>query len=460
MSRLSAPRSRRKKDPVPTLELELRGAVGRLCDTFQSGSLPPECLLVGAAGTGKTWGILTLLHLLSLERAGLRFLLCRKTRESLTESVLVTYEQEVLPLTGHQSIAERVKRRVRQSYTYPNGTEWIVGGLDKPSKVLSTSYDLIFVNEAIEFEKDAWETLQSRIGRPERSHGLNALIGDTNPGDPSHWLKARCADGTCLEWVSYHRDNPALHDGRAWTEQGLAYLARLRRLTGARRKRLYEGLWAAGAGVWFETFGDAHVSTAAEFDPRWPVTLCVDSGVHTGAVWFQVRDGPDGPMVTVFGDFYAHDVHAFAVARLILARCRELYGSDRFDRGVTDPTGSARNPIGPSVLAEYERAGLRGLYHWPSFPGSVVDGLRLIESFVCEDPPSLLVHPRCVNLINSFANYRRKKRGGQYLDVPEDENHPYEECMDALRGGLQDRFPSGRRPRPQLYQRSAASMMY
>jgi hypothetical protein len=446
--------------PSPTrLRVELRGAAGRLMDALEGGSLPPEVLCVGAAGTGKTFGILLLLHLLSLRRGGLRILLCRKTRESLTESVLVTLEQEVLPLTGHAYLAEGVKRRVRQSYRYPNGTEWIVGGLDRPSKVLSTSFDLVFANEAIELDMDAWETLQSRIGRPDRSHRLNGLIGDTNPGDPSHWLKARCDDGTCLEWTSTHRDNPALHTGRDWTEKGLAYRTRLRRLTGTRRKRLFEGLWAAGEGVWFSTFGDAHVSTAAEFNPALPVTLCVDSGCDTAAVWFQVRDAAEGPLVTVFGDFHARDVPAFAVAQAILARGRAL-GVQRWDRGVTDPAGGARNPIGPSVIAEYERAGLKGLYRWPSFPGSVLDGLRLVEAFVCEDPPSLLVHPRCEHLLSAFANYKRAKRGGQYVDMPEPEAHPYEDLMDALRGGLQDRFPSGRRPAPNLRSVPASHFLY
>ena len=45
---------------------------------------------------------------------------------------------------------------MRQAYHYPNGSEVVVGGLDKPSKVMSTEYDLVYVQEAIElFENDA-----------------------------------------------------------------------------------------------------------------------------------------------------------------------------------------------------------------------------------------------------------------------------------------------------------------
>lgn len=434
----------------PSREVELRGAVAKLAHWFEVGRVPPEVLVCGAAGTGKTWGFLLALHVFSRKRPNLRILICRKTREALTESVLVTYEQEILPLTGQAHIAEGIKRRVRQSYVYPNKTEWIVGGLDKPSKVLSTSYDLAFVNESTELEEADWETLQSRIGRPDRAHPLNCLIGDTNPGDPSHWLRRRCREGRCVELTSYHKDNPGLHDGKDWTPAGASYLARLARLTGTRRKRLLEGLWAAGEGQWFEAFGDAHVSADAEFRSGFPVHLAVDCGVHTAAVWFQVdRRDPAEPRVNVFGDYYAFNLPAVSAAEAIRARGVELCGG-RYDRGSVDPAGRSATAVGPTVLGEYERAGLRGLNGWPSYPGSVADGLGLVESFVSLSPPSLTVHPRCRALVDAFANYRRAKRGGQWIDRPEDPQHPHEDVMDALRGGLMAEFPEGRKPQPQL----------
>jgi hypothetical protein len=94
-------------------------------------------------------------------------------------------------------------------------------------------------------------------------------------------------------WKTRHQANPLLYDGRQWTDAGEAYLASLDRLRGTRRKRLLEGVWAAGEGQWFDAFGDQHVSDRAEFDRSLPVHLAVDSGVHTGAVWFQVR-GDEG----------------------------------------------------------------------------------------------------------------------------------------------------------------------
>lgn len=400
------------------------------------GVPPSEILLVGPAGTGKTWGILTLFHLFSLQRPNMRVLVARKTRESLTESVLVTYEREVLPMTGHSFIAEGITRKIRSVYRYPNGTEWIIGGLDKPTKLLSTSYDIGFCNEAIECNISDWETLQSRIGRPDSVLNWNFLLGDTNPGDSSHWLLKRGEAGLLEIWDTVHRDNPALWQGTGWTERGRRYIERLRRLTGSRRQRLLDGKWVAGEGAWFESFiseGDnSHVSETAEYNPKLDVFLAVDSGVHAGAVWFQVDDSGREPIVNVFGDLYTFQRPAYEQAREVLARSAAICGG-RVDYGITDPAYSHSTAVGPTVIGEYERAGLK-LDPW--LQSSVLDGLALIESLVSIYPSRIRVHPRCTHLIQAFGNYVRKQNKGQWIDRPEDPQHPYEDMIDALRGGL------------------------
>jgi hypothetical protein len=431
-------------DPSRSIPVDIR-----LKNAIETGTLPQQLMLDSAAGTGKTWGILRFLHCIAADYPNLRILICRQTRASLTESVMVTFEQEVLRDDSSQSIAFRSSRRNRQSYNYPESESTIVlGGLDRPDRILSTAWDIIYVNECIEIAEEAWDALWARLNRPGRPAWLGYLIGDTNPGDPSHWLKQRADAGDVGRWPIGHEANPALHDGLGWTEEGKRYLEGLGRLRGTRRKRFLEGIWAAGAGQWFETFTDAHVSPKAAFHPAYKVHLAVDSGVHTGAVWFQVREGQGEPIVTVFGDYYAFNRPAHDAAIEIIDKSRALCGG-RIDRGTTDPAGKASSAVGPTVLGEYQRAGLK-LDLWPSFPGSVIDGLSLVDSFVSVDPPGLLVHPSCTHLIEAFANYKRAKRQGQFIDRPEDPMHPYEEMMDALRGGLQDKFPEGRKLPPGL----------
>lgn len=418
---------------------------------------PREILFDGPAGTGKTFGILLAIHLWLLRNPRARVLIARAARASLSESVLVTYEQDVLPITGHEWIAGGASRRVRQNYVYPNGSEIVVAGLDRASKVLSSAYDLVFVNEAVEMAlPDQWETLLSRQRRPGRPVKVGMLLGDTNPADPSHWLKKRCESGECAMWSTRHEDNPALHDGGRWTEAGRDYIAQLDALTGTRRKRLRFGLWAAGEGAWFgETFDhDRHVSEDAEYDPAHETFLAVDTGVHAGAVFFQRVPSENGPAIHVFDDHYSYDVPAHDVAKLLLPRMP--CGAGRFT-GLADPAGGARTGFGTTHIAEYERAGVK-LRPWLKFPGCVVSGLNLVESFLGGDPPGLVVHPRCERLIAAFGNYMRKRRNEQWVDEPEDPQHPHEDVMDPLRSALLDLYPEGRRPAPKLNRVKAGSL--
>jgi len=207
-------------------------------------------------------------------------------------------------------------------------------------------------------------------------------------------------------------------------------------------------------GVWFPSFDAAtHVADSAEYDPALPVRVAIDSGVFTGAVFFQVKAtySPEGPIdeVHVFADYLAEGLSAESNARAIIELARTRCNG-RIDVASTDPAGGSRNPVGPTVIAEYERAGLRPLRRWPL--ASVADGLALVESFACpaDGRPRLTIHPRCEALTRGMRNYRRAKRGGQWQDYPEDPQHPHEDLVDALRGGLRDAFPEGRTPRPTL----------
>ena len=421
----------------------------RLKRGLESGTLPRDLLICGPAGTGKTYGILSILHTLCRDYPGLRVLVARQMRASLTESVLADFEDYILPADGYERLSLGERRDHRAAYRYPNRSRMVLGGLDKPDRVLSTAWDFVYINEAIEAQENAWEILSSRMNRPGRSRRFGFLLGDTNPGDPQHWLKARADKGLTGYWYTSHAANPELRDADGWTPAWHAYKATLDRLTGIRRKRLLEGLWAAGEGQWFATFdATAHVGEDAEYDRTLPVHLAVDTGVHTGAVWFQVRGEGEDSRVTVFGDYYSYNVPAYENAKAIAEASRQRC-ENRVDVGRMDPSGNADNGTGLVIGGEFKRAGLR-LQPWPKFPGCVASGLALVESFVAVDPPRLRIHPRCRHLIDAFANYRRKKRGGQWIDEPEDPQHPHEELIDALRSGLLDKWPEGRVTPPKL----------
>jgi hypothetical protein len=224
----------------------------------------------------------------------------------------------------------------------------------------------------------------------------------------------------------------------------------------------YLCLGPKAGGVWFTMFDEqVHVTPSAEFHPHFPVHLSVDSGVYTGAVWFQLRPRNDGRgvRVTVFADYLSEGLSAESSATQIHRRSEVLCGIGwKRARVSTDPSGKDRTAIGPTVRGEYLRAGLtgrNGLESWPD--GKKADGLQLVEALLksADDTVSLTIHPRCRELIQALQCYTRAKRGTQWLDYAKDPQHPYEDLIDPLCGGLKLEFPESRMPAPNLHHVSA-----
>lgn len=251
-----------------------------------------EFILCGPAGTGKTLAALHKVHLCSLKYPGMRSLMVRKTRESLTQSALVSFNRKVQPqLNGayfhHQD----------QEYRYPSGSVVIVGGLDKPTKVMSSEYDLIYVVEATELEEEDYEALTTRLR--DGVMGYRQLIGDCNPDAPTHWLRQRAnraeAAGKPIMHNTRHEDNPALWDGDDWTELGREYMATLDDLSGVRYLRFRKGIWAAAEGLVYDGWDSAvHVIPRTGIHRGWPRYWVVDFGYTNPFVWQAWARDPDG----------------------------------------------------------------------------------------------------------------------------------------------------------------------
>jgi PBSX family phage terminase large subunit len=254
-----------------------------------------EVLLCGPAGTGKSRGILEYLDDLCWEYPGIRILFVRKTRNSLTESALYTWEEFVVP--AGSPILDGPQRLNRSGYHYPDGSEIILGGLDKPRKLFSTEFDIVYIQEATEVTINDWESLLRCL----RHHKLpwQQLIADCNPSFPTHWLKQRCDAGTTTLLPSRHEDNPTLFDAATgqWTKEGQDYLAILDAMTGARKAWLRLGLWSQAEGcVWDMFDAGVHIIDRREIPRTWRRIRVVDFGYTNPFVcqWWAID--PDGRM--------------------------------------------------------------------------------------------------------------------------------------------------------------------
>lgn len=279
--------------PVITLTHRYRPR-GTCAEVFRRRN--DEVLVSGPAGTGKSRACMEKLNYACLLTPKTKALIVRKTAASLGSSALATFEQYVVPelmLTGdvhHHGGSTREP----PGYRYSNGSLVSYGGLDKPSKIMSTEYDLIYVQEATELDIEGWEALTTRLRNGRLS--FQQLVADCNPGPPWHWLKKRAEEGALAMLTSTHEDNPVLFDddGRL-TVSGREYLAKLDALTGVRYLRLRKGLWVAAEGIIYEDF-DPAVHVVEPFDPpqSWARYWSVDFGFKNPFVcqfWAEDEDG-------------------------------------------------------------------------------------------------------------------------------------------------------------------------
>jgi len=339
---------------------------------------------------------------------------------------------------GNQPRFESSKRRV----VWPNGAWAICLSGEEPERARGLNVDTIWADE-LACWKRAEQTWNMAVLALRAGTDCRALITTTPRRVPV--LKRIVGEPTTVRTTDTTFANQA-HLPPEFIGQivGMFEGSRLG------RQEIYAEFLDTAEGVWFACFDPKkHVSETAEFHPAFPVHLAIDCGTsqHTGAVWFQVRQLDQFKhRVTVFGDFLSSGAYSQKNATAIKDRSSGLPSGGRLDLVRVDPAARAETGIGPAAYAEYEKVFGRLLAKWPSH--GVVDGLEFMEALF--ETGCLVVHPRCVHLIEALQNYRRKETGGIVINYPAANQSPHEDMCDALRGGIRDRFPEGNAPKPVL----------
>jgi phage terminase large subunit len=256
---------------------------------------------------------------MALANPGARCLLVRKTQVSLTSTALVTWKRDVIPETLEAGAVEYYggSREEPAQYRYSNGSCVVLGGMDKSTKIMSSEWDVIYVQEATELSEDDWEKLTTRL----RSNMISfqQILGDCNPDRPTHWIKKRCDQGLTVLLESRHEDNPTLYDEDGnLTDSGAPYMAALDRLTGTRRQRLRFGLWVGVEGNIYPEFDSAvHLIDPYPIPDDWNRYWSVDFGFVRAFVCQHWAEAPDGELI-LYREFYGTQRLVSDWANLIL----------------------------------------------------------------------------------------------------------------------------------------------
>lgn len=358
---------------MPTVDYVPRGAALEL---FRRRD--PEVIMAGPAGTGKSIACLNRLHYAALSVPGVRCLILRKWAVTLGATTLNTFEKKVaqVPLSRGEVSWYGGSQREPACYRYPRGSAIVVGGMDKPSKIMSSDYDLIFADELTELSITDWEAAKTRL-----RNGVLAWqqqLGACNPDHPGHWVKQRADAGGSVMLHSRHRDNPAYYrDDGTPTLAGAAYMEKLDGLTGVRRLRLRDGVWAAAEGLVFEDW-DESVHLIEWFKPpeNWTRWWVIDFGYVNPMVVQRWAEDGDGRLYLYREHYFTRKtVDEFALD--VLA-----------DVADPDPSGRRgwrwREPTPRAVICDHDAEGrevfrrVTGLSTRPAKKG-VTDGIQAVQ---------------------------------------------------------------------------------
>lgn len=277
-----------------------------------------QVIVSGPAGTGKSKNILEYLNACAWAWPRTRILMVRKTRESLTNSGVVTLREKVIADEIEAGLITEFGGNKPSSYNYINGSIIVLGGMDKPEKVMSTEWDLIYVQEGIELAETEFEALSSRL----RNYNMpyQQILVDTNPGPPTHWLKQRADKGLSRMINSKHEDNPTLFDPVTgeMTDRGVDYIGTLDSLTGVTFQRLRKGLWVAAEGLIYDEYEpDVHQVNWFPIPEDWPRFWVIDFG-YTNPFNLQCwAEDPDGRLY-MYREIYKTETLVEVHARTIM----------------------------------------------------------------------------------------------------------------------------------------------
>lgn len=428
-------------------------------------------LIEGRRGTAKTSSILKILMRRAVRYPGSRWLLARSTRERLSESVLTTFDKQVLPEFNLPIPIATPQHR--SGYTLPNGSHFIFLALDDPQRSQSLEIDGGDVSEGVEIGTP--DRVTSLAGAM-RFHGVEVpyrqMFIDCNPGNPAHWLNKQgqaagdhlrriktpadykatlkfnespCEDGKIKRIITCMADNPGYFDTEKWelTKNGQEYIDGLGYLTPHIKKRWLEGLWVAPEGGVFPEF-DVETHVVDDFEPPhdWKQCIGLDPGFDHPCACLFFAMAPDGGI-------YIYDEH-YRNGWTIAKHCTEIKGriADRelnILRMYADPQQFWDKTATGSCDKQARDCDMR-FTPWPRTATSGAQGMvesvrQLLVNTGKAKPPYLKVCRRCVSTIEEFQTWSYKRTSNGDLPNGDDayvdsSNH----AMDVIKGVISSGF--------------------
>ena len=350
-------------------------------------------LFHGGARSGKTDTALLWLVKEAAQYPGCRILIARRFLSHARNTIWQLSLRNILKgIAGFRLLESNME------IFHDNGSFIKIDGLDdqeRVDRILGDEYSHIFINEATQTNYETVQTVLTRLS--VNVHGLPArkLLLDCNPKSQRHWLHkwaiqhrnpdtgepiadiSRWAD---LHWIP--EDNPHLPED---------YIETLKALTGAKRRRMLEGVWCDNEGAVYDEF-DEDVHTVDPFDipPQWTHVRGIDFGYTNPFVCLWGAIDPDGRLY-IYRERYLAKVltrdHAIAI-KAVDSSCFKwtVADHDAEERAELEATGIHTKPAKKDV-----RIGI----------DAVKERLKVLP----DGKPRLIIFKNCPETISEFYDY-------------------------------------------------------
>ena len=368
----------------------------------------------GGAGSGKSFSIAQKLIIRCCNEK-IRILVCRRYGSTLRNTCFSLIKD----ILTQWKIIQYVKvKETDFSFTFPNGSQIIMMGLDEETKLLSlNNIGTIWIEEAYEVPQNMVEQLNLRM----RSKNINQqIILSWNPISKSSWLFDFVEINPPADSIKYHStflDNPFL------SKEYIATMEDMKIRNPQKARVYYFGDWGVDAeGLVFQNW------KVEEFDPLELATTglehrcgCDFGFIDPSTIIPSLYDKENGK-IYIYDEFYKSgcqlDTLYEAMVQMNLTKTK-IYMDNAEPRSI-----------------DYFRR--KGINAQPCLKGAGSVNSRI--AFLQNN--QIIIHPKCKNVIMEFENFSYEKtKDGTYKDTF---THQYSHSIDGLGYAYSDIYSRGK----------------
>ncbi|MCE1165155.1 MAG: PBSX family phage terminase large subunit [Bacteroidetes bacterium] len=373
--------------------------IQRYTSVFKQNLLAPTTVVLneGGARSSKSHSICQLFIHKMLSEKNKNFLITRKTLPSLRISAYKMFF-EILSKMNLYNV--KLHNRTNRTYEY-NSNYILFTSLDHPTRIQSTEFNYIWMEEAEEFTFEDFMVLKTRLSGKSNDGKINQLFLTYNPKNENSYINRRVRFHDDVTYIrSTYKDNPFLSESYAKTIESLK----------SQDKKLYS-IYALGEYAEIEGQVYSHIRSTSSFPVTFDETIYgLDFGFNnpTCLLRIGIRDNV----------YYVTEL--IYETKLTTADLIHYLAKHKIKNG--EPIYA--DPSSPEKIDEISKHG----YNIIPAENAIIGGIDCVKS------QTIYTRKSNTNFNNELNEYVwRKDLNGNLLDLPVKYN---DHAMDSLRYAL------------------------